>query len=95
MEHDNGAGSKFYDCIPLAPPYSQALATDAANAWAPPGTDDLNACPGCLARSVTSLNGGAGACGVWCFDSSGIYPPGTVSVNANCLCPTLLSPTWQ
>ncbi len=48
-----------------------------------------------LGYAITSLNGGAGACGVWCFDSSGIYPPGTVSVNANCLCPTLLSPTWQ
>jgi len=97
--HNNGVGQTFYDCIPVGD-YSQPLATDAANAWSTTGSDTFTVCPGCLARQVPSLNGGLGACGIWCYDSSGVSIPGTVNVVQTqiCLssyCPGSSSSTWQ
>jgi len=92
-------GSAFYDCIPVGA-YSKDLATDAANAWSTSLTNDIfYACPGCLARQVQSLNGGGAACGVWCYDATGGYTPGTVLVvpAVSCQCPGSSSSTstWQ
>jgi len=96
VQHNNGVGSTFFDCIP-AGSYSQQLATDAANAWATSATNDIfSVCQGCLARQVTSLNGGGSACGVWCYDGSFGNPVGGVLVTQSFLCTCPTTPyVWQ
>ncbi|HTP53170.1 MAG TPA: hypothetical protein VMK42_20950 [Anaeromyxobacteraceae bacterium] len=91
VEHNNGVGNTFFDCIALPPPYTQQLATDAATAWAANGTSGPAVCPGCVVWQVTS------ACGVWCY-AVGVSTAGTVNVNTvdnTCICPNPGSATWQ
>jgi hypothetical protein len=92
VEHDNGAGQKFYDCNPVGT-HTLATAKEAAQAWSPTGLDQSAVLPfpcsgGCFAWQTMS------ACGVWCY--SGSYA-GQVYVNQSsiaCVC-LFPGPPWN
>jgi hypothetical protein len=88
VEHDNGAGQKFYDCNPRDT-WTATTAMEAAVAWDAAGASTFVGCASCLGWQTTS------ACGVWCY--AGSLLPGYVNVvpSLSCQCPTMASPLWH
>jgi hypothetical protein len=99
LAHSNGIGlpglgQLYFDCSPfgdrnIAGTFTQAMAVEAARAWAPDGVA-VTGCANCISLQKDTL------CGTWCWDG-GVQ--GLVSLLSVCgTCPTFGAPfttTWN
>ena len=85
--HPNGMGQLYFDCSPLGNPavagsYTQAMAVEAARAWAPAGTPSATEVSGCV-----SIRAPDTSCTLWCWQGGLQGKASTTTLGGSCAVP--------